>query len=74
MFSTTPIKPWVVPEKAIETPWVSVPGLVTAQCSSNEHATYLEVTVHGNPADPRTDDIFGDLIKRSIFAEVRANF
>jgi hypothetical protein len=53
---------WVVPERAIDTPWVSVPGLLTAQCSSNEHATYLEVTVHGDPSDPRTDDIAGDLV------------
>jgi len=58
---TTPPKPWVTPERPINTPWVSVPGLLTAQCKSNENATYLEVTVHGNAADPRTDDIIGDL-------------
>ena len=34
---------------------------LTARCVSNEHATYLEVTVHGDPADPRIDDITGDL-------------
>lgn len=59
--STTPPKPWVVPERPVETPWVSVPGLLTAQCTSNENATYLEVTVHGDPSDPRTDDIVGDI-------------
>ena len=53
--------PWVTPERPIETPWVSVPGLLTAQCTSNEHASYLEITVHGDPADPRTDNIRGDL-------------
>jgi len=58
---TTPPKPWVTPERPINTPWVSVPGLLTAQCKSTENATYLEVTVHGNAADPRTDDIIGDL-------------
>ena len=58
---TTAPKPWVTPEHAINTPWVSVPGLLTAECKSNENATYLEVTVHGNPSDPRTDDIVGDL-------------
>jgi DUF3089 family protein len=60
---TSPIapKPWVVPERPIATPWVSVPGLLTAECKSNEYATYLEITVHGNPADPRADDIVGDL-------------
>lgn len=60
--STTPAKPWVTPEQPIETPWVSVPGLLTAKCASNENASgYLEVTVHGDPADPRVDDIVGDI-------------
>jgi hypothetical protein len=54
-------KPWVVSEKPIDTPWVSVPGLLTAQFASNEYATYLEVTVHADPSDHRTDDITGDL-------------
>jgi hypothetical protein len=58
---TTPPKPWVVPEVALDTPWVSVPGLLSAQCKSNENATYLEITVHGNASDPRTDDIIGDI-------------
>ena len=48
--------------KTIDTPFVSMPGLLTAQCATNEHATYLEVTVNGNPSDPRIDDIPGDLV------------
>jgi hypothetical protein len=60
--STPTTKPWVMPEASIETPWVSVPGLLTAKCSSNDNASgYLEVTVHGDPADPRVDDIVGDI-------------
>jgi hypothetical protein len=60
--STAPPKVWVTPEQPIDTPWVSVPGLLTAKCSSNENASgFLEVTVHGNPSDPRVDDIVGDL-------------
>lgn len=60
--STTPPKPWVTPEPPIETPWVSVPGLLTAKCASNDNASgYLEVTVHGDPTDPRVDDIVGDI-------------
>jgi hypothetical protein len=54
-------RPWVA-GKTIDTPWVSVPGLLTAQCMANEKGSYLEVTVHGNPADPRTDDIVGDVM------------
>jgi hypothetical protein len=54
-------KPWVVPEQPIDTPWVSAPGLLTARCTSNENATYLEVTTHANPSGRRADDIAGDL-------------
>jgi len=61
---TTPAQPWAA-GKTIDTPFVSVPGLLTAKCASNEHATYLEVTVHGDPADPRVDDIVGDLGMRA---------
>jgi Protein of unknown function (DUF3089) len=60
--SNVPPKPWVEPEQPIETPWVSVPGLLTAKCASNENASgFLEVTVHGDPSDPRVDDIVGDI-------------
>ena len=59
---TTKPKPWVVPEQPIDTPFVSVPGLLTAKCTSNDNASgYLEVTVNGNPSDPRVDDIVGDI-------------
>jgi len=54
--------PWVAAGKKIETPFVSVPGLLTAACVENESGSYLEVTVHGDPKDPRTDDIVGDVM------------
>ena len=57
---TPQIKPWAT-GATVETPWVSVPGLLTARCTSNEHANFLEVTVNGDPADPRVDDITGDI-------------
>ena len=53
---------WVTPPKPIDTPFVSVPGLLTAQCVDNGKFSYLEITVHGNPADPRADDIAGDVM------------
>jgi len=56
-----PAPPWVSPERPVETPWVSVPGLLSARCTSNEHATYLEITVNSDSADPRVDNIGGDL-------------
>jgi hypothetical protein len=52
---------WATSGAAIETPFVKVPGLLTGACETNEHATYLEVTVHGDPSDGRADDIAGDL-------------
>jgi hypothetical protein len=56
------VKPWATPEKTIDTPWVSVPGMLTAECSANDNASgYLQVQVHGDPSDPRVDDITGDI-------------
>jgi len=60
--SSAEARAWVTPAQPITTPFVSVPGLLTAECVSNEHGSYLSVTVHGDPADPRTDDIVGDVI------------
>ncbi len=46
---------------AVDTPFVTVPGLLTARCASNEYANYLEIAVHPDTADARADDIPGDL-------------
>jgi len=56
---TVEVKPWAE-GRGVDTPWVSVPGLLTARCASNENATYLEVTVNRQPG-PRTDEITGDI-------------
>jgi hypothetical protein len=64
-------KPWTAAAPAIDTPYVSVPGLLTAECASNENATYLKVTVTGNPSGPRVDDINGDLMAGT---QVQANW
>ena len=45
----------------ITTPWVTYPGLIEAECVSEGEFTYLSLHVNGDPADPRTDDIGGDL-------------
>lgn len=54
--------PWVKGAPAIATPYVSVPGLLSGRCVSNDIGSYLEVTVNANPADPRIDDIPGDVM------------
>lgn len=53
---------WVSPDNgAISTPFVSTPGLVSVECRSRDGFDYLELTVNGDPTDPRIDDIGGDL-------------
>jgi hypothetical protein len=44
----------------IATPFYAVPGLVTGGCVDEDGHQYVKVTVHGDPDDPRTDDIDGD--------------
>jgi len=54
-------KPWVA-GKTVETPFVSVPGLLSGECVSNDSGSYLSVKVNANPSDPRTDEIVGDVM------------
>jgi hypothetical protein len=60
-YFATGTRRWVDGDARIDTPFVSVPGLVTAQCATKDGANYLEIAVHGDPADPRADDIGGDM-------------
>lgn len=62
MMSTQQPAPWVKGGKPIETPFVSVPGLLTAKCVKAARGSYLAVEVHGKASDPRVDDIVGDVI------------
>lgn len=54
--------PWVKPPQPIDTPFVSLPGMLSAECVANDKGSYLAVSVHGNPAGPRTSDIVGDVV------------
>jgi hypothetical protein len=42
-----------------DTPFMNLPGLVTAECVVRDGFSYLEVTVHPDPADPRADTLGG---------------
>jgi hypothetical protein len=53
---------WVTPGETINTPFVSVPRLLAAQCVSNDKGSYLEITVNEDSHDPRADDIPGDVM------------
>lgn len=60
--SSAPPVTWVKGKPNPATPFVSTPGLLTAECVDKNGFSYLEVHVAANPADPRTDDIAGDVI------------
>ncbi|MGH1420223.1 MAG: DUF3089 domain-containing protein [Hyphomonas sp.] len=46
----------------VDTKFVSVPGLLSASCQSNDRFDWLAVTVNADPADPRTDTVAGDVM------------
>ena len=54
--------PWVQPPQVITTPFVSVPGMLTAECVVNANGSYLAVSVHSSPGDLRVSDIGGDIL------------
>jgi hypothetical protein len=53
---------WVKDKPNPATPFVTPPGLLTGECLSNEHGSYLAVTVNADPKDPRAGDIIGDVV------------
>ncbi len=53
---------WVTPAVEIGTPFVNPTGLLSAECVNKGGFAYLEVTVNGDPDDPRADDIAGDVV------------
>jgi hypothetical protein len=50
-----------LPGTNITTPFVTLPGLVSGECASQDGFNYLSVTINADPSDPRADDIGGDL-------------
>jgi hypothetical protein len=54
---------WVKGKPNPSTPFVSAPGLLTGQCVQKNGFSYLEVHVNAVPADPRADDINGDVVQ-----------
>lgn len=59
--NTQPALPWVKDGPGVTTPFVTVPGMLSAACASNEHATYLAISVHPDPSGKRVDDFRGDV-------------
>jgi hypothetical protein len=61
-FSATEPSRWTSTGANVTTPFVSVPGLLSAECVSNGQFSYLQITVNADPDDPRTDEISGDVM------------
>jgi len=66
--SSAPPPAWVKGKPSPKTPFVAVPGLLTGRCVSKDGFNYLEAKVNANPADPRTDDIPGDVVSNGKVA------
>lgn len=69
--SSMPMGEWVTGGAPVATPFVSVPGLLSAECVASGGASYLAITINGVPADPRTDDIVADVYTNGV---VQANW
>lgn len=55
-------KPWVESGQEVQTPFVTMPGMIYGECVQRGDYSYLQVSVKGDPNDPRQDDIVGDLL------------
>jgi pimeloyl-ACP methyl ester carboxylesterase len=57
-----PPAPWTAANRPVETPFVSLPGMLSAKCVVQGGFSYLAVTLAVDPADARTDQISGDVV------------
>jgi hypothetical protein len=53
---------WTTTQQRIDTPFVSTPGLLSAECVRDGAMNYLAISVHAGADDLRTHDIPGDVI------------
>lgn len=64
-------RPWTNPLTEIKTPFVKVPGLLTAECQRQGKFTYLSIAPHPDAAGKRTGDVDGDVV---ILGKVQADW
>lgn len=61
-FDSTGPGQWTTTGERIETPFVSVPGLLHGECVERDGFRYLEVSIQAAPDDARTDEVSGDVM------------
>jgi hypothetical protein len=61
LLPNAPAWPWLK-GKTIATPFVAVPGLITAECVRTGPFHYLAIRLHPNADSPRAGDIPGDIV------------
>jgi hypothetical protein len=59
---TTKAPDWTTPPQPIATPFVTLPGLLSAECVSDQHGNYLAISLHPTPGGRRINDIPGDVM------------
>lgn len=55
--------PWTREPKPIDAPFVTTPGLYSAECRSDEHGVYLAVSTNLEAGDRRTGALIGDWMR-----------
>jgi hypothetical protein len=60
-----PAWPWLN-GKTVDTPFVSVPGLITAECVRGGAFHYLAIRLHPKAGSPRANDIPGDIVVNGV--------
>jgi pimeloyl-ACP methyl ester carboxylesterase len=53
---------WLKVEKPVTTPFVSLPGMLSAECATSNGLNYLAVSVNKSDADARTGEIHGEVV------------
>ncbi|MCP3728833.1 DUF3089 domain-containing protein [Sphingomonas sp. MG17] len=62
LLGTTQAIQWSKDSTPVTTPFVKLPGMISGECVERDGANYLSITLNPDPADPRTDDIAGDVM------------
>lgn len=60
--ASLPMGPWTSDGAVVTTPFVKVPGMLSAACTTNGKFRYLAITLNAKPTDKRTQTIVGDIV------------